>query len=85
MKEILIIIGIIFAYVFIGEFLYGLSNDSMSDDILGEIVWMMLWPVWIMMVVSLWIMFRVVDPIIGHPIRFAKNLGRKLGEKIWRK
>lgn len=43
MKEILTIIGVIFAYIAIGEFVNGFGGSD-DDDILSEIVCVALWP-----------------------------------------
>ena len=85
MKEILMIVGIIFGYLLIGEFIFGLCDDYEVGDIIGEIVMVAGWPVWIMLAISLWFVFKIIDPIIGKPFLFAKKIGRKLGKNLWKK
>lgn len=82
MKEILIIIGFIFAYIAIGEFVNGFGGSD-DNDIVSEIVCVAAWPVLLLSFVTFFVSIKIVDPIIGKPLIFMKKLGRKLGEKVW--
>jgi hypothetical protein len=84
MKEILIIIGVIFLYIAIGEFVNGFGGSD-DDDILSEIICVAAWPLLLCIFVTAFVFIKIIDPIISNPFSFMKKLGRKLGEKIWRK
>lgn len=36
-------------------------------------------------IVTGFVFIKIVDPVICNPLKSIKNLGRKLGEKVWKK